>query len=189
MSASQQGHAGRSEVNNYDFYLNTTPNANAHGDFYYGIIGNIGEELTFNGQGIDPNGKIVSYMWDFENDGIYDWSSTTNGVTRYSYEQPGIYTAKLKVEDNDGNEDIDIIEVDTFIYHLRYIIFIAGNLISYYHFINLIKIFMGVYNQLILSIFSLKNRTFANGLQYLNKYNYLLSHILLAKYNNYWTFP
>ncbi len=50
----------------------------------------------------DPNGTIVHYEWDFENDGSPD----ANGVIAgHVYTESGQHTAKLTVTDNDGLTD------------------------------------------------------------------------------------
>ncbi len=49
----------------------------------------------------DPDGHIVRWQWDFENDGTYDWSSTTAGTVTHEY-PAGEYTAKLLVTDDTG---------------------------------------------------------------------------------------
>jgi len=57
--------------------------------------------VNFDGSGsYDPGGTIVSYEWDFENDGTPD----ANGVTTsHVYTQYGPYTAKLTVTDDEDN--------------------------------------------------------------------------------------
>ena len=66
----------------------------------------VGDSLQFNSQGTDEDGDIVGYEWDFDGDGVYDWSSPdpvdgTNDAT-HIYEFEGTYTAILRVTDNDG---------------------------------------------------------------------------------------
>jgi hypothetical protein len=60
----------------------------------------------------DPDGTIVKYEWDFENDGIYDWSSSTTGVTDHLYPAGSGYTAKFRVTDDDGATATDIVYID-----------------------------------------------------------------------------
>ncbi|MDP6659267.1 MAG: PKD domain-containing protein, partial [Candidatus Poseidoniia archaeon] len=62
----------------------------------------LNDAVLFNITANDPDGTIVQYEWDFNGDGIYDWSSTTTGQTTFRYEDEGIYTAKARVTDNDG---------------------------------------------------------------------------------------
>ncbi len=54
------------------------------------------------GSGTDSDGQVVLYEWDFEGDGVYDWSSTTTGNTSYTYTTPGTYQAVFRVTDNNG---------------------------------------------------------------------------------------
>lgn len=57
----------------------------------------------------DPDGTIVRWQWDFENDGTYDWSSTTSGTITHEY-PAGEYTAKLLVTDDSGKSAIATVE-------------------------------------------------------------------------------
>lgn len=54
------------------------------------------------GSGSDPDGSIVLYEWDFEGDGIFDWSSATSCNTSHTYTAVGGYQAVFRVTDNDG---------------------------------------------------------------------------------------
>ena len=58
-----------------------------------------GTDATLNGKGTDPDGTIKLYKWDFEGDGVYDWTSTTTGVAHHVYDRAGTYTARLLVID------------------------------------------------------------------------------------------
>ena len=66
-----------------------------------------GEAVVFNGAGTDSDGSIVKYEWDFDGDGIYDWSSTTTGSTTHTYNTAGTYYAVLRVTDDKGATDTD----------------------------------------------------------------------------------
>jgi len=68
-------------------------------------------EVQFNGEGTDSDGEIVKYEWDFNGNGIYDWSSEENGLARFIYNNPGEYTAVLRVTDNDGAQSTDSLVV------------------------------------------------------------------------------
>ena len=63
------------------------------------------QDVNFAGEGTDADGEIVLYEWDFDGNGTFDWSSTTTGVTLYSFTSPGIYTATFRVTDNSGLEE------------------------------------------------------------------------------------
>ena len=61
----------------------------------------VGEKIQFDGTAID-DGTIELYEWDFNGDGNYDWNSKTTGKTEYEYSKADIYSAKLRVTDNEG---------------------------------------------------------------------------------------
>jgi len=63
-------------------------------------------EVTFSGGGTDKEGTIALYEWDFNGDGIFDWSSTESGDATYRYTSPGTYEAVLRVTDNEGLTDL-----------------------------------------------------------------------------------
>jgi len=79
----------------------------------------VGDATYFNGTGSDPDGKVILYEWDFDNDGLFDWNSTENGAfyfinggsqkvfARYFYNSVGDYTAKLRITDDNGSKKID----------------------------------------------------------------------------------
>ena len=73
--------------------------------------GTPGVPLQFSGAGTDEDGTIAKYEWDFDGDGVYEWSSTENGLNTYIYNNEGTYTATLRVTDNDGFSNIDTVEV------------------------------------------------------------------------------
>ncbi len=58
--------------------------------------------VNFTGTGNDLDGAIVLYEWDFDGDGMYDYSSETTGNTSYTYVSSGLYNAALRVTDNDN---------------------------------------------------------------------------------------
>lgn len=80
------------------------PTATASVSPGYGCLGQV---FSFNGSGSDSGGSITKYEWDFDDDGVYDWESTTTGVTTYSYPEVGIFTPRLRVTDNSGYVDTD----------------------------------------------------------------------------------
>ncbi|MDP7007129.1 MAG: PKD domain-containing protein, partial [Candidatus Poseidoniia archaeon] len=67
--------------------------------------------VQFNGQGTDEDGTIAKYEWDFDGNGVYDWSSTENGRELNIYNNVGVYTAMLRVTDNDGFTDTDTVVI------------------------------------------------------------------------------
>jgi len=53
---------------------------------------------------VDLDGKIVLFEWDFEGDGVFDYSSTSSGITGHIYKK-GTYHPTLRVTDNNGESD------------------------------------------------------------------------------------
>ena len=72
---------------------------------------NVGIPTWFNGTGKDPDGKIVLYEWDFDNDGIYEYSNKTTGSATHIYNETGVYIACLRVTDDKGATDTDEMRV------------------------------------------------------------------------------
>jgi len=58
--------------------------------------------VQFVGIATDEDGSIVKYEWDFDGDGVFDWSLGENGRTTNVYNEEGEYTAVLRATDNDG---------------------------------------------------------------------------------------
>ena len=71
------------------------------------ITVNPGDTVLFNGLVTDDDGTILRYGWDFDNNGVYDWSSSENGQTTHIYDKEGTYTAVLRATDNDGFTSTD----------------------------------------------------------------------------------
>ncbi|MBK7190769.1 MAG: PKD domain-containing protein [bacterium] len=49
----------------------------------------------------DPDGGIVLYEWDFEDDGVFDYSGPANEIAN-PYAVPGDYRVKVRVTDDRG---------------------------------------------------------------------------------------
>jgi PKD repeat protein len=61
-----------------------------------------GEAIDLDASGsIDPDGNIVSYEWDIDNNGIYDYISTSP-TQSHTYVQNATYIIKLRVTDDLG---------------------------------------------------------------------------------------
>ena len=75
------------------------------------ITGIPGVPVQFSGAGIDEDGTVEKYEWDFDGDGIFEWSSFENGLNTYIYNNEGTYTATLRVTDNAGFTDTDSLTV------------------------------------------------------------------------------
>jgi PKD repeat protein len=67
--------------------------------------------VNFNGSVID-DGVIVLYEWDFDGDGVYDYSSTTSAAISHTYQSAGIFAATLRVTDDVGLSSLDAIAID-----------------------------------------------------------------------------
>jgi len=66
-----------------------------------------GETVTFDASdSYDPDGTIILYEWDWDNDGVYD-ESHTSPIATHSWFQPGNYSVVLRVTDNDGVNDTE----------------------------------------------------------------------------------
>ncbi len=63
--------------------------------------------VNFNGTTTDPNNNIVLYEWDYDGDGVYDWSSGTMAQTTFTYTQAGSHIASFRVTDATGLTGID----------------------------------------------------------------------------------
>ncbi len=72
------------------------------------LSSSVGETVFFEGTGYDSDGEIITYSWDFNGDGLYDFNSNISASTNYVYESPGQYKAYLKVIDNNNSESIDM---------------------------------------------------------------------------------
>lgn len=58
--------------------------------------------VTFFSDGKDLDGGPEYYDWDFDGNGTYDQRLIASQNTTYTYNQPGVYQATLKVVDDDG---------------------------------------------------------------------------------------
>jgi PKD repeat protein len=61
-----------------------------------------GGNVQFSGDATDDDGSIAKYEWDFDGDGVFEWSSTESELTTFIYNDKGTYNAVLRVTDNDG---------------------------------------------------------------------------------------
>ena len=65
-----------------------------------------GTPVWFEAEGRDPDGSIVLYEWDWENDGTYDYADSLSGDAAHTYAE-GTYTARFRVTDDAGATDFD----------------------------------------------------------------------------------
>ncbi|MCK5258465.1 MAG: PKD domain-containing protein, partial [Thermoplasmatales archaeon] len=74
-------------------------------------FGYVDESIDFNGsKSDDPDGTVDLYEWDWDNDGVYDYNSTSN-TTTHVFNVADAYSVTLRVTDNEGATDKDTIEV------------------------------------------------------------------------------
>ncbi|AEG02520.1 PKD domain-containing protein [Methylomonas methanica] len=73
-------------------------------------VGNGPLRVNFSGTAVD-DGSIKLWEWDFNGDGVYEYSSATTATTSFIYVQAGVFAPKLRATDNDGNVGIDTAEV------------------------------------------------------------------------------
>ena len=64
----------------------------------------INDSIPFFASAEDRDGTIKAYAWDFDGDGTYDFTDN-NGSTWHRYENTGTFEAKLKVTDDDSEEE------------------------------------------------------------------------------------
>jgi len=86
---------------------NSKPAANAGGDHTV----QVGDTVYFSGAGVDADGEITMYEWDFNGDGTYDWNSTTSGSATHVCNTAGTFTAMFRVTDGGGATAVDICTV------------------------------------------------------------------------------
>ncbi len=67
--------------------------------------------VSFSGTATDPENNVVLYEWDFDGDGVYDWSSPTNGMASYTYTTPGMYYAAFRATDATGLTGVDTVGI------------------------------------------------------------------------------
>jgi len=66
--------------------------------------------VSFGEDASDPDGGIVRYDWDFDGDGLYEIYDGDD-EPEYTYTQPGIYSAGIRVTDDDGAQDSATLEI------------------------------------------------------------------------------
>jgi PKD repeat protein len=78
------------------YAVNIPPSANAGP----ALAATAGEPVLLSGKGLDADGYIALYEWDFDGEGRWDRASNTTGAAGWTYYVPGTYTARLRVTDN-----------------------------------------------------------------------------------------
>ncbi len=64
---------------------------------------NDGLSVDFTATAIDSDGTVEQYQWDFDGDGVFDFSSEADSTVTNLYDTAGTYQARVRVLDNDGN--------------------------------------------------------------------------------------
>ena len=82
---------------------NKAPTADAGAD----IDAQVGEDVVFDGRGLDRDGSVVSYRWDFDGDGVWDYEGEF-GSRYHSFGRPGHYQSRLQVVDDEGARGDDL---------------------------------------------------------------------------------
>ncbi|MCK5253957.1 MAG: PKD domain-containing protein, partial [Thermoplasmata archaeon] len=65
------------------------------------IEAEVGQEVIFSGSGLDNDGSIVRFRWDFDGDDVWDYTGEI-GARIHVYSLPGSFEATLEVEDDEG---------------------------------------------------------------------------------------
>ena len=58
--------------------------------------GNVPVEINFDAV-IEGKNPIQKYQWDFEGDGIFDYTSLGPGAVKHTYYEPGVYTPTVRI--------------------------------------------------------------------------------------------
>ena len=69
-----------------------------------------GSQAVFFGAATDADGTIVLYEWDFDGDGIFDYSAS-DGITSHVYDGEGTFIVTLRVTDDEGATGFDDVMV------------------------------------------------------------------------------
>ncbi|MDQ3002969.1 MAG: PKD domain-containing protein, partial [Fibrobacterota bacterium] len=62
----------------------------------------VGKPLAIEGDGVDPDGTIVKWEWDLDDDGKFDLISAANGKFQYTFNKEGVFPLVLRVTTADG---------------------------------------------------------------------------------------
>ena len=70
-----------------------------------------GKKVSFSGTSSDPDNDIVTYEWDFDGDGKYDFSTDREETTTHTYKKAGLYLASFRVTDAHGQSAVMVYPV------------------------------------------------------------------------------
>ena len=110
MTSAMLGAAGDSTTAS-SLFLRLSSNMPPVVDSIGATLQELGTPTAFSGSGHDPDGVVVLYEWDFENDGIFDWSSGAGAATQYVYPTAGQFLAKLRISDDQGGFGLSVVDV------------------------------------------------------------------------------
>ena len=71
----------------------------------------VGEEVIFTGTALDAEGSVVRFDWDFEDDGVVDFTNATRGAAMHAYPLPGTYFARFTAHDDRGLTAFSLVTV------------------------------------------------------------------------------
>ena len=78
--------------------FNALPECQLGADLHATLV----KPMDIEGAGIDPDGKIVKWEWDLNNDGKFDLVSATDGKFKYTFSKLGIFPLVLRITTADG---------------------------------------------------------------------------------------
>ncbi len=78
---------------------NAPPVVNAHAS---AATAAAGEEVIFTGTGVDTDGSVVRFEWDFTSDGVPDFANATKATAAFRYPLPGAFHATFTAFDDTG---------------------------------------------------------------------------------------
>ena len=97
---------GRADSAVHTVVVRDIPTADAGAD----LVVHAGRPLRLSGAATQRFGSIVSWGWDLDNDGIFRTSVSSAGIDT-AWETVGPRTVVLRVQDDDGNTDLDTVLV------------------------------------------------------------------------------
>ena len=65
------------------------------------VTGNVSLEINFEAA-VNGSNLIQKYQWDFEGDGVFDYTSLSSGIVKHTYCEPGVYTPIVRVTDSNN---------------------------------------------------------------------------------------
>ena len=75
------------------------------------LVGDAPLQVDFVATAVDTAGEEISlYEWDFDNDGTYEYNSTSN-TANHIFEQAGLFYPRVKVTTSDGRVTYDSVEI------------------------------------------------------------------------------